>query len=131
MATYRGTDGVIKSGANVIVATGFDVSENAAVINDNALSDEWDTHLVGRKSWNGTISANTDVTGDTTGQGTLTIGSEVNLTLYPEEDAVSNLELTGTATITGVQHNSNHDNTVAGSTFTFTGNGELTVGTKT
>ena len=129
MATYRGTDGVVKSGSAVVAeVTAFTLDTAAAVINDNAMGDDWDTHLVGRKSWSGTISANTDPT-DTNGQVTLVEGATIAIKLYPIGDITApgtQLELAGSCTITQVSFSNNHDNTVAAVTFSFTGNGALT-----
>lgn len=129
MATFRGTDGIVKVGsATVAEVQAFTVDLSAAIINDNAMGDEWDTHLKGRKSWSGTISCMTDPT-DATGQVALAIGTGVALKLYPVGDISATgvqVELAGDATITGISYSSNHDNTVATCNFTFTGNGACT-----
>ena len=123
--TYRGTDGVARIGANVILEVqSFSVSGTATPINDNVLADEWDTHLVGRKSWTASISCLTDPA-DSTGQRAMTIGASVSLELYPVGTASGRIKLAGTATITGKEYSNNHDNTAAAVSFTATGNGPL------
>lgn len=126
MATFRGTDGIVKVGsATVAEVQAFTVDLSAAIINNNKMGDAWDTHLIGRKSWSGTVSCMTDPT-DTAGQVALAIGGNVGLKLYPVGDIAATgvqVELAGNATITGISYSSNHDNTVATVNFTFTGNG--------
>jgi predicted secreted protein len=129
MATYRGTDGVIRVGANAILEVqSFSVSGAAAIIGDNSLGDEFDTHLIGRKSWTATVTANTDP-GDTTGQRAMAIGASVTLNAYPVGTSAGRILLTGTATVTSLEFSSSHDNAVAVVTFGLTGNGALTVST--
>jgi len=129
MATYRGTDGVARIGLNTILETqAFSVTSTAASINDNVLADEWDTHLVGRKSWSGSIACLTDPA-DTTGQRAMTIGASVALELFPVGTAATRIKLSGTATITSKEYSNNHDNTAATVSFQFTGNGPLTEAT--
>jgi predicted secreted protein len=129
MATYRGTDGVIRVGANAVLEVqSFTCSAAAAIIGDNSLGDEWDTHLLGRKSWTASLVCNTDPA-DTTGQRALAIGASATVNVYPVGTANGRILLTGTATVTGVEFSSSHDNAVATVNISVTGNGALTVST--
>ena len=49
MATHHGKEGVVKIGANSVAEiVDFNVDENAAVVDDSAKGDSWDSHLTGR-----------------------------------------------------------------------------------
>ena len=128
MATFLGNDGVVKIGANTVAeVTAFDVSQSANTADDTVLGDTWQSHLVGTTSWSGSISCYWDDT-DATGQGAMTVGASVSLELYPEGTTVGDYKLSGTATITEISTSNSLDSTVTAS-FSFTGNGALTIGT--
>lgn len=128
MATFSGNAGIVKTGANQIAEVlEFNVSESANTIDDTVLEDTSMTHKTGLLSWSGSISCYWDDT-DTTGQVSLTIGASVTLNLLPEGDALGAAEYSGTATIVGIERAVSNDNIVTQS-FTFTGNGALTIGT--
>lgn len=102
MATHSGVDGVIKVGSNA-VAEVQDWSVNSAMdtIDDTQQSDTWVTHLPGKKSWSGQLTAAWDET-DTSGQEALAIGASVTLNLYPEGASTGDTYWSGTATVTGI-----------------------------
>lgn len=128
MATFIGNDGVVKVGAAVVAeVSSFSISEAANTSDDTVLGDTSQSHLVGTVSWSGSISCYWDDT-DVTGQGAMTNGASVTLVLLPEGAAVGAAEYTGTATITGIETGNGLDATVTAS-FSFTGNGDLTIGT--
>lgn len=125
MATYRGTDGVVKIGSTAVgEMQGFSITASAATIGDNAAGDDWDTHLVGRKSWSGSLTLNSDSTD--TGQALLACGSTAAGTFYPEGNASGLIKLNGNFTVTSIEWTANHDNQIVGSSIQFLGNGELT-----
>lgn len=128
MATFIGNDGVVKIGANTVAeVTSWSLTQGAATADDTALGDTWDSHLVGTANWSGSISCWWDDT-DATGQGAMTVGASVSLVLLPEGATVGDAEYTGTATITGIESSGSNNATVTAS-FSFTGNGALTIGT--
>lgn len=128
MATFKGNDGVVKIGTNTVAeVTAFSLTQGAATMDDTALGDTYDSHLVGTLNWSGSIDCWWDDT-NTTGQGAMTNGASVTLVLLPEGAAVGAAQYTGTATITGID-TSNANNTTVTASFSFTGNGALTIGT--
>ena len=147
MATYRGTDGVIEiewqgwdlGKRKMTEVQSFSVSVTAAIINDNASSDEWDTHLVGRNSLTGTVSVLYDYimadidpeTPDYTSEGLVSqlhfvfVGRQITFEFYtnstPEEETI---RIFGSGTITSVEVSNNHDNTPILMQVGFTGTGQ-------
>jgi len=129
MATFSGNDGVVKVGANAVAEVmSFTVNQTMEPIDDTVMGDSWRSHLAGLKTWDGTIECRWDDT-DTTGQEALTVGASVTLALLPEGSGAGEYELEGTASITSVSQTQSYDNTTVTRTFTFQGNGALTIGT--
>lgn len=128
MATFNGNSGIVKVGANAVAEVlDFSISESANTVDDTVLGDASMTHKTGLLSWSGSINCYWDDT-DATGQVALTVGASVTLNLLPEGDTVGDAEYSGTATITGIERAITNDSIVTQS-FTFTGNGALTIGT--
>jgi len=128
MTTYHGKNGVVKIGANTVAeVTGFSLTTAIALAGDNVQGDDWDTHLNGRKSWNGTIDARY-FPGDTNGQAALEEGDSVSLELQPIGGTSGLQNFTGTATVAGLTVTSENEDVVTVQ-FQFTGNGALTRGT--
>jgi len=128
MATFSGNAGIVKTGSNAVAEVlDFSISESANTIDDTVLGDASTTHKTGLLSWSGSINCYWDDT-DTNGQVALTIGSSVALNLLPEGDTTGDAQYSGTATITGIERAIGNDSIVTQS-FTFTGNGALTIGT--
>lgn len=127
MATHIGNEGTVLVG-NVAIGeiTNFEINSSAAVAEDSALSDAWDSHLVGSKSWTASVGFRWDETDG--GQGNLTIGSSVVLNLYPEGNAANDTYYTGTATVTSLTH-SIERNAAQDVSIEATGNGNLTIAT--
>ena len=65
---------------------------------------------------------------DTSGQGALSIGSEVTLNVYPEGDTSGDTYYTGTAIVTGVTRSGSFDGLVEAS-ISVQGSGSLTEST--
>lgn len=128
MATYLGKDGVVKVGTNTIAEVrSFSVNQTAATAESTVMGDEWTNHKITQKSWAGQISCFWDDT-DTQGQGTLLVGAEVTLKLYPEGATTGDAELSGTVLINSIETQLAHDGLVE-ATFGFQGSGQLTIGT--
>ncbi len=127
MTTHSGVEGTVKVGSNAVgEVTGFTITETAQTIDDSQLTDAWDTHLAGSKSWSAEVSAHWDE-GDTNGQEALLVGASVTLNLYPEGSTSGDHYATGTATVTEVVHTVARNATID-VTFRCQGNGALTWG---
>jgi hypothetical protein len=103
MATYKGNDGTVTVGGNVVAEiVSFSINENADRIEDTVLGDTNRTYKAGLASVGGTITCRFDHT-DSTGQEAMTVGSEVALVFYPVENASTFPEWSVTAAITQIQ----------------------------
>lgn len=113
MATHVGTSGVVKVGANAVAeVTGFTIDETNDTVEDTSLTDTAKSYKALRKDATGTVECHWDET-DSTGQGALTVGSEVTLNLYPEGEDSGDTYYTGTAIVTGVSQNISLDGVIA------------------
>ncbi len=130
MATAHGKDGAVEVGGTAVAeVVDFQITETANTAEDTVMGDDWETHLVGTKTWNGSLTCRYD-NDDATGQGALTVGESVSLALYPEGNSGGNEEKTGTATITEVTRTVQRDSVVEKS-FNFLGSGALTTNSVT
>lgn len=128
MTTFSGNDGVVKNSSNAVAEVrSFTVNQAAETVDDTVMGDSWRSHKLTFKTWSGTVECFWDDT-DSTGQEAWTVGSSVTLTLLPEGTTTGDYSLSGTATITGVNHSQNSDGIVERS-FDFQGNGALTIST--
>ena len=113
MATHVGTAGVVKVGSNAVAeVTGFTIDESADVVEDTSLTDSSKSYKALRSDATATVECHWDET-DSTGQGALTVGSEVTLNLYPEGADASDTYYTGTAIVTGVSQNVSLDGVIS------------------
>lgn len=129
MATFTGKSGAVKVGTNAIAEVkDWSINQTAETADSTSLSSAggWRTHNQTLKAQEGSLNCFWDDT-DANGQGALTIGASVTLNLYPEGETSGDEEYSGTATITGITINSAVDGNVEAS-FTFQGNGALTIG---
>lgn len=127
MATHTGSEGTVKVGANAIAEIrSYSVEETADTTEDTTMGDTYRTHKTTLKSWSGSVDVFWDET-DTTGQGGLTVGSEVTANFYPEGSTTGDVYLTGTAIVTGKTITASFDGMIE-STITLQGTGALTTG---
>lgn len=99
MTTYTGMLGKIESGANAVgEVKGFEISQSSETQDDTVMGDVWRTKKAMHKMWSGSIDALLD--NADTGQNDFTVGSTITFKGYPSEDAVSNLELSGSCIVT-------------------------------
>lgn len=125
MANHSGNSGDVTVGANIVAEVlDFSLTESAATIENSALGDAADTHIVGSTNWNGSINCYWDET-DSTGQEAMTIGASVALHLRPEGAGTTNIDFNGTATIETIERGLSRNGMVTAA-FTFKGNGALT-----
>lgn len=127
MATHTGNEGSLNSGNTTVgELRSWEITENVSTMDDSAIADAWDTHKVGSKSWEMSATVMWDETD--TGQGTLTIGTEVTVNAYPEGTGNGATYYTGNATVTTKGHSITRNETQE-MTLTLTGQGALTLTT--
>lgn len=101
MATFKGNDGTVKSGANAISEIiSFSVSETSDVLETTTMGDAAKSYAASFKDATATVETYFDDT-DTNGQGTFTVGSSVTVNFQMEGDTSGDHLLSGTAIITG------------------------------
>jgi hypothetical protein len=128
MANHKGSEGVVKVGANTVAEVrDWSLSETADTIEDTTMGDSARTRKPGLTSASGSITAFWDES-DTTGQGAMTVGAEVTLNLYPEGATSGDTYATLSAIITEAGVSASYDGMVE-STFSFEANGAVTWGT--
>jgi predicted secreted protein len=128
MATLKGNDGTVKVGSvTVAEIRSFSIDETMDTIEDTAMGDTYRTFKTSLKAFSGSIDVFFDDT-DVTGQGALTVGSEVTVNFQIEGDTTGDHLLSGTALITGRTISSSFDGMVEAS-LSLQGTGALTEGT--
>ena len=124
MAVHAGQEGTAKVGANTISELrAWQFTETAETADTSTLGTTARTHIKTVTTWEGSFTTNWDET-DATGQGAMSIGSSVSITLFPEGDAGGDTKYSGTVTITSVDRNADNDG-VVNATYSFTGSGAL------
>jgi predicted secreted protein len=115
MATHKGSEGVVKVGANTVseVRT-WTIAESADTLEDTAMGDTARTYKSSLTTFTGSMDVFWDET-DATGQGALTIGAEVTFNVYPEGDTSGDTYYTGTAIVTEVSRTAAFDGLVEAS----------------
>ena len=124
MATHKGSEGTVKSGANAIAEIrSYTITETADVLEDTTMGDASRTYLASLKTFTGSIECYWDET-DTNGQLTLDVGSSVTINIYPEGSTSGDTYYTGSVIITEKSITASFDGMVEAS-FTFQGTGAL------
>ena len=127
MATFKGSDGVVKAGSNAIgEIKNFTVEESADVLEDTSMGDTAKTYKSSLTSFTASVEGLFDDTD--TAQTAMTIGSELTFTFLPEGDSSGDYSLSGSGIITGISRSQAHDGLVEIS-FSVQGSGALTIGT--
>lgn len=126
MAIHKGSEGKVNVGANIIAEIrSYSIEETADTLEDTVMGDSARTYLPSLTSWSGSVDVYWDET-DTTGQGALTIGAEVELNFYLEgADAAGDTYYTGDAIVTGITRSASFDGLVEAS-ISVQGTGALT-----
>ena len=128
MATHKGSEGIIKVGTDsVLEIRSYSIEESADTLEDTSMGDSARTYKPSLTSFSGSLDVFWDET-DTSGQGALSIGSEVTLNVYPEGDASGDTYYSGSAIVTGVSRTGSFDGLVEAS-ISVQGNGALTEST--
>ena len=124
MATHKGSEGTVKSGANAIAEIrSYTITETADVLEDTSMGDTSRTYLSSLKTFTGSIDCFWDET-DTNGQLTLDPGSSVTINIYPEGSTSGDTYYTGTVLITEKSITASFDGMVEASC-SFQGTGAL------
>ena len=129
MATHTGSEGTVRVGASndILEIRSYSVEETADTVEDTSMGDSYRTHKTTLKSWTGTVDVFWDET-DSTGQGALTVGSEVTVRFMPEGTGGGDAYLSGSAIVTGKTISASFDGMVE-STITLQGTGALSTTT--
>ena len=128
MATHKGSEGTVKSGANAIAEIrSYTITETADVLEDTSMGDSSRTYLASLKTFTGSIECFWDET-DTNGQLTLDPGSTVTINIYPEGSTSGDTYYTGSVIITEKSVTASFDGMVEAS-FSFQGTGALSEST--
>jgi predicted secreted protein len=128
MATHKGSEGTVKVGSNAVAEIrSYSIEESADTLEDTSMGDSARTYKPSLTSFSGSLDVFWDET-DTSGQGALSIGSEVTLNVYPEGDASGDTYYSGSAIVTGVSRTGSFDGLVEAS-ISVQGNGALTEST--
>ena len=124
MATHKGSEGTVKSGANAIAEIrSYTITEIADVLEDTSMGDSSRTYLSSLKTFTGSIDCFWDET-DTNGQLTLDPGSTVTINIYPEGSTSGDTYYAGSVIITEKSVTASFDGMVEAS-FSFQGTGAL------
>ena len=127
MATFKGSDGVVKAGGNAIAEIrSFSVEQTADTIEDTKMGDSARTYKSSLTSFTASIDALFDDTD--TAQTAMTIGAELAFLFQPEGSSTGDYQLSGTGIVTGISQSQAYDGLVERS-FTVQGTGALTIGT--
>ncbi len=128
MATHKGSEGTVKVGSNAVAEIrSYSIEESADTLEDTSMGDSARTYKSSLTSFSGSLDVFWDET-DTSGQGALSIGSEVTLNVYPEGDQSGDTYYSGSAIVTGVSRTGSFDGLVEAS-ISVQGNGALTEST--
>ena len=127
MATFKGSDGIVKAGGTAIAEIrSFSVEQTADTIEDTKMGDSARTYKPSLTSFTASIDAIFDDTDSV--QESLTIGAELAFLFLPEGSSTGDYQLSGSGIVTGISQSQSFDGLVERS-FTVQGNGALTVGT--
>lgn len=127
MAKVIGNDGVVKIGANTVASVArFTLDETLDLVEDTDLGEQAKSYQAGDTSWSASVECKWDKA-DTTGQGAMTIGASVTVSLQPEGDTTGDETRSGTALVSS-RGAVNEKGSMVMQTFTLQGSGALTVG---
>lgn len=129
MATFSGSEGVVKVGANIIgEIRSYSIEQSMDTLEDTSMGDVNRTYKASLKTFTGSC----DVLFDDTdaGQTAMQVGSEVTMSFQMEGNTAGDHKLSGTVLITGRSISASYDGLVEAS-LSFQGTGALTEGTVT
>lgn len=128
MATFTGNEGTVKVGANdILEVRSYSIEESGDTVEDTVIGDTYRTYKPSLKTWTASADVYLD-SSDTTGQGALTVGAEVTLSVYYEGETSGDSYKTGSAIVTGNSLSASNDGMLEG-TISLQGTGALTTST--
>ena len=128
MAVFTGKSGVVQTSSNDIAEVrSYSITESGDTTESTAMGDSAKTYEPTLTEFSGSIDLYFDDT-DSSGQVSLTIGSEFTLNLAPEGTSSGKYKLSGTGIVTEKTITAAHDGLIE-MTIGFQGDGALTIGT--
>lgn len=128
MAVFTGKAGVVQTSSNDIAEVrSYSITESGDTTESTSMGDSAKTYEPTLTEFSGSIDLFFDDT-DSSGQVSLTIGSEFTLNLAPEGTSSGAYKLSGTGIVTEKTITAAHDGLVE-MTIGFQGDGALTIGT--
>jgi predicted secreted protein len=130
MAKHHGKNGVVKTSTYAIAhVTKFDINQSAETADASAMGSSWKEHIVGLKSWSGSLEGHFDPA-DTNGQASIDVGETITLGLYSDGADTGKKYLTGSAIVTA-KNQSVSLSDLAKFSINFEGSGALSEATAT
>ena len=127
MAVHKGSEGVIKVGANTVAEVrSYSLDESADVVEKTAMGDSSRSYLSTLTQFTASVEVFFDETD--TAQTALSVGSTVTLEVYPEGTSTGDTYYNGSAIVTGFTKSASFDGLVEAS-ITLQGSGGLTTST--
>lgn len=127
MAVHKGSEGVIKVGANTVAEVrSYSLEESADVVEKTAMGDSSRSYLSTLTQFTASVDVFFDETD--TAQTALSVGSTVTLEVYPEGTSTGDTYYNGSAIVTGFTRSASFDGLVEASV-TLQGSGGLTTST--
>jgi len=127
MAVHKGSEGVIKVGANTVAEVrSYSLEESADVVEKTAMGDSSRSYLSTLTQFTASVEVFFDETD--TAQTALSAGSTVTLEVYPEGTSTGDTYYNGSAIVTGFTKSASFDGLVEAS-ITLQGSGGLTTST--
>tara|TARA_R100000329_G_C7574639_1_gene203476 strand:- start:98 stop:484 length:387 start_codon:yes stop_codon:yes gene_type:complete len=127
MAVHKGSEGVIKVGANTVAEVrSYSLEESADVVEKTAMGDSSRSYLSTLTQFTASVEVFFDETD--TAQTALSVGSTVTLEVYPEGTSTGDTYYNGSAIVTGFTRSASFDGLVEAS-ITLQGSGGLTTST--
>ncbi len=128
MAVFTGKAGVVQTASNNIAEVrSYSITESGDTTESTSMGDSAKTYEPTLTEFSGSIDLFFDDT-DSSGQVSLTVGSEFTLNLGPEGTSTGAYKLSGTGIVTEKTITAAHDGLVE-MTIGFQGDGALTIGT--
>tara|TARA_R100001460_G_scaffold36010_2_gene69233 strand:+ start:1481 stop:1870 length:390 start_codon:yes stop_codon:yes gene_type:complete len=128
MAVFTGKAGVVQTSSNDIAEVrSYSITESGDTTESTAMGDSAKSYEPTLTEFSGSIDLFFDDT-DTSGQVSLTVGSEFTLNLGPEGTSTGKYKLSGTGIVTEKTITAAHDGLVE-MTIGFQGDGALSIGT--
>lgn len=127
MAVHAGKAGVVRVGSDTVgEVRSWTIEETGETADATAMGATWRTNVATLRAWTGSLTCWFDDVD--AGQSALQSGGTVTLEVMPTGNTNGEPLLSGSAIITAVSRSAAVDGVIE-STFSFTGDGALTVGT--